>query len=60
MKEYKVLVNFYQGESDKVLYNGLYLILEESEERAKAWVQNFLRLQNFYNFEVVSVEEVPK
>jgi len=59
MKEYKVIVNFYQGTSEKVLYNGLYLIVEESKERAEAWTQNFLRLQNFYNFKVVSVEEVP-
>ena len=60
MKGYKVLVEFYQGDSGKALYNGLYLIVEESEERAEAWVQNFLRLQNFFNFKVVSVEEVPK
>ena len=58
MKEYRVLVEFYQGESEKALYNGLYLIVEESEKRAKVWVQNFLRLQNFFNFKVVSVEEV--
>ena len=32
---------------------------QESEEKAKAWVTNFLRLQNFYNFKIVSVEEVP-
>ena len=58
MKEYRVVVDFCQGVSMKKLYEGRYLILEESEEKAKAWVTNFLRLQNFYNFKIVSVEEV--
>ena len=60
MKEYKVIVNFYQGTSEKVLYNGLYLIVEESEERVKAWVTNYLRAEDFHNFKVISVEELKK
>ena len=58
MKEFKVLVHFYQGGTEKVLYECLYLIMEESKEKAGAYVNNFLVMQNFYNFEIVSTEEV--
>lgn len=60
MKEYRVIVDFCQGVTQKKLYEGRYLIVEESAERATAFVQNFLRMQNFWNFKIASVEEVPK
>lgn len=60
MKEYKVIVDFYQGRTSKLLYNAMFLIVEESEERAKAWVTNYLRAEDFHNFKVISVEELKK
>lgn len=58
MKAFNVVAVFYQGDKGKALYESKWLIMEETKEKAKAYVHNFLTMQNFFNFSIKEVIEI--
>ena len=58
MKMYSINVNFFARDTKKSLYERNYTILAEDEEHARAWIINHLTLLEFFNFEIISIQEV--
>lgn len=58
MKFYSININFYTQGTKHKLYDRHYTILAEDEAHARAVIINHLTLLDFYNFEIVSIQEV--
>ena len=58
MKTYAVKVGFMMGDSDKVLYRKYYSVLADSDDEAKKFVHNGLKIIEFHNFVVEEVKEM--
>lgn len=58
MKLYSISVNFFTQGTKHKLYDRHYTILAEDEAHARAVIINHLTLLDFYNFEIVSIQEV--
>lgn len=58
MKIYSISVNFFTQGTKHKLYDRNYTILAEDEAHARAVIINHLTLLDFYNFEIISIQEV--
>lgn len=58
MKFYSISINFFTQGTKHKLYDRHYTILAEDEAHARAVIINHLTLLDFYNFEIVSIQEV--
>ena len=58
MKFYSIIIEFFTQGTKHKLYDRHYTILAEDEAHARAVIINHLTLLDFYNFEIVSIQEV--
>ena len=58
MRMYSISIDFFTQGTKHKLYDRHYTILAEDEAHARAVIINHLTLLDFYNFEIISIQEV--
>lgn len=58
MRMYSISIDFFTQGTKHKLYDRRYTILAEDEAHARAVIINHLTLLDFYNFEIISIQEV--